>query len=48
MGKPFYQSPQNWNKPCCYTQQEKYGIAVIVALGDFGTDIKVIGKKYKN
>ena len=48
MGKPFYQCPQNRDEPCSHTEQEKYSIAVVVALGNFGADIKVIGEKYKN
>lgn len=48
MGKPFYQSPQNRDEPCSHTEQEKYGIAVIVASSNFRTDIEIIGKEYKN
>ena len=48
MRKPFYQNRKNWDKTCRNTKQEKYGVAIIVALGNFGADIKVIGEKYKN
>ena len=48
MGKPFYQCPQNRDEPCSHTEQEKYGIAFIVASSNFRTDIEIIGKEYKN